>query len=693
MSFKIRQNWLWYSLVGIAFLLPNLVLSVTIPGSWSFQSYQTNNSIVMPSPACIILFSIALFCLGVLLMMGILQHEKNVFLIITSVLCTVFIYVWQATWPIGSTASTQILLFPGLLCCILLCFAAAKVIITTANVSLMMAIFVTWWFVVVLAMSISAIASQQSSSVFNNTTVTQPITFSSDVTFSSDITVNGNFAFSSINPIPTFSTTTSSSSSSSSSSSTNHDHMDFHKGNEKRRISTSSTSLLTERSVAESAGTIGLDTCVDYTCSSTLSSTLVDSVILTDGVATLTNGILSHATLLNSTLVSLQQINATLVSADTITDNAGNTIANGFISTQAIASAFGFIICQLDVETSTCDDSPAGYFISYAPSQSNLFATTMTDGVLTLKGGTLTSARMLSTSTLSAQTMTDGVATLKSGSLTAARLLSSSTFTDGTASLAQGSLTNLNFQYADNFTDGYLSISVGNLVTSSSLGGLVLARQLHTWDCPGTISSMDISCGNINNANTITANDISAITFSDGTALLHHGSLTSATFADISTITDGTASLNQGNLTNLSFMSASTLSDGTGTFKQGLLTNMGVVASELLLFTDGLYNPGNTVQRGSYVDTFSTINYADYPLNPSECTNPAGINLHNFHPTYPASVIFTPTSNVPGIVEYIWIYRADYFGVAYQGCNLSNHIINSGGPITYYATMTVVETI
>jgi len=106
---------------------------------------------------------------------------------------------------------------------------------------------------------------------------------------------------------------------------------------------------------------------------------------------------------------------------------------------------------------------------------------TVTDGVLSVRAGSLTSSLFLQTNTL-----TDSTLSITSGSITNAHLLKSSTFTDGTASLTSASLTSTRLVTSSLVTDGTMSMSGGSLTSVALLAGGSLSSPFSQL-CTGTL--------------------------------------------------------------------------------------------------------------------------------------------------------------------------------------------------------------
>lgn len=298
------------------------------------------------------------------------------------------------------------------------------------------------------------------------------------------------------------------------------------------------------------------DTIATWAGGSITSAKLINSATLTDGVATLTTG----------SLTNLGHLTSSVITDGTYTLNSGNfSSASSGTMTSAIGSfttayindlnmTGSFVLNELSDGTAQLSNGTLSGLLlldtEAIESSTNVTVNSLTDGTALLRKGSLTELRYLNS-----QTITDGQLTIQDGSVSNALVVESLSLTDGTALLEGGHLRGLNQLTSASITDSTMTINRGSLTNIVSLESDIIAD--------GTLS---ITAGSLSNALFIETNvaSISSQLYLSGTTPLNvsgnsslsgdlfvsgTGSFTS--FMTATTITDGTALLHDGSLTSI----------------------------------------------------------------------------------------------------------------------------------------------
>eukprot|EP00736_Rhodelphis_marinus_P009750 Rmarinus@m.6590 len=304
------------------------------------------------------------------------------------------------------------------------------------------------------------------------------------------------------------------------------------------------------------------------TLSQSFSGNELSSQFLTDGFATMTDGDLSAGSasfsgdatvggsvtvLADATLHGDAHIDGTL----SVASRKDIDLANGrvVLSNPAVdllvAEADARITLESeleDVQIQVDDDSAAVILVNgtdvVTVSSDGVDVMSLTDGVATLTGGSLTGLGAVEVAALSASSTTSTSAT--------ADVMSVTTLTDGTASLHSGSISGVTVLEARSFSDGTSVLSEG------SISGVV---ELTAETLSDGIASL--------HAGNWTAESVTSGTFSDGTATISSGSLENAVFVEAQRLQSGAVSIEDGDVQGVGSASAKTFTDGTALVSAG----------------------------------------------------------------------------------------------------------------------------
>ncbi len=257
----------------------------------------------------------------------------------------------------------------------------------------------------------------------------------------------------------------------------------------------------------------------------------------------------------------------------------------------------------------------------------------ITDGILLLSGGDITSAGTIGCTTLGSGTIVCGgtltantigansanipsigctnltVSNLTGlSSLTLSGTLSAGTLTDGVANLTGGVLT------------GITSFSTGSLTVSGS-------TQTNTVVATGNITAGSLTTTGATQTNTLVATGTVTSSGINTGAISSTGAINTTNTVTAATLTDGTASLSGGNLTGLNNFSTSNLTvsgNVTGnTMNTGSLTATGTITGNAVNGTSGTITSfaSNQVTVGSSVLTNGKLTNLSTPISSGDAAN------------------------------------------------------------------------
>jgi hypothetical protein len=291
----------------------------------------------------------------------------------------------------------------------------------------------------------------------------------------------------------------------------------------------------------------------------------------------------------------------------------------------------------------------------------NLESSTISDGIASLSSGTLTKAKLISSTIITDGTtnITSGTITANkidagtysggsytgtnatfNGTLTAGSISTNGTLTAGTVIsniFTGGSYSGSNATFngimtANTFTDGTLIIKDGDLNTIGNVTAQTIDSGSYTGsNYTGTNATFTdrITANTLTDGKTIitdgdinTTNCVISGLLTDGTAVLSTGTLSTneitTTLITVSTLTDGTAVLSTGTLTtneiNTSLIQVSTLTDGTAVLSTGTLS-LNELTDDTATLSEGTLNNALLVSSTSLTDGFATLSSGTLSLN------------------------------------------------------------------------------